>query len=366
VLPLPQKSLENMIEEPKPQQTVNNVQYQWAHDQEGHTVHISDITADNRRQKFTCPNCKEILVPVIGTGKKAPHFRHKNAEACSYESYVHAIAKEILAYRFNHCEKLEIKYHATKQCEKHDQCRMRQKLNLSCCEPVALWNVIDLKQIYDTCEIEKGYGGFRADVLLSSSRDSSVRPLFLEVEFTHPCDEEKINSGHQIIEIKVGQEMDAMAPLVEGWQVKFYNFERSLPISPLELHRLSFIGTDEIIDRYEYTKVPCTDSSVSDDCQMIIDSLVPLTYLQASSIAAKHLPQYKDCLLCKNNRTCFINTEDDKRISVRQLNMNSAIKCASLFCPTRTDGLQYVKNPFAITQSRAHYNKDTVYIRTRH
>lgn len=60
---------------------------------------ISRGDSINRRHKFKCPQCSELLIPVMGNGR-AWHFRHKNPSSCSGgkggEGDTHKQAKMIL------------------------------------------------------------------------------------------------------------------------------------------------------------------------------------------------------------------------------------------------------------------------------
>lgn len=72
---------------------------------------------------------------------------------------------------------------------------------------------VDLKKLFDTCEEEVSYNGFRADLMLSSKEYTEREPIFLEISVTHDCEPEKLASGVQIIELKIADEKDVLRPL---------------------------------------------------------------------------------------------------------------------------------------------------------
>jgi hypothetical protein len=104
-----------------------------------------------------------------------------------------------------------------------------------------------LKKEYDTCEVEVNYNGYRADLMLSSKEHPNQNPLFIEISVTHDCEQVKIHSNIQIIEIKIDNEEDVSLPLIEEDNmllqlgndnpyefyeslphVRFYNFQRQV------------------------------------------------------------------------------------------------------------------------------------------
>jgi hypothetical protein len=84
----------------------------------------------------------------------------------------------------------------------------------------------DLTRFFDHVQLEVEYGDFIPDVLLSSKTRNEV--LFIEIAVTHPCEQNKIDSGFRIIEFLVRDEADfgvlnhnAITP--DDFQVKIYN-----------------------------------------------------------------------------------------------------------------------------------------------
>lgn len=167
---------------------------------DGRIVHVSEVNETNRHDGYRCVSCGCELTPVLGK-KNAHHFRHKT-DACSYESYIHKLWKQYVYEQWNKMPHLYVSYNVEWFCDKASTCKLVD-LNAQRCNKVFDRETIDLKEKYVTCEIEGSYGGYRADLLLSNSKDPEIVPTFIEICYKHPCDEQKQNSGIPIIELKV-------------------------------------------------------------------------------------------------------------------------------------------------------------------
>ena len=195
----------------------NMITYPKAVDEKGTLHHIEGITQENRHDHtYYCLGCGEEMVPVICGTSKESHFRHKKENPdCNNESYLHNYAKKRLEERFNTESTFKVSYYVTNDCPKKDSCPLYKRYQWNECSGMVLHSV-DLKKLYDTCQTEGTYDGFRADVLLTSSKNPDTKPLFLEVLVNHPCSSEKLASGNLIIEIKVDEEADAEKKIIES------------------------------------------------------------------------------------------------------------------------------------------------------
>lgn len=193
------------------------ITYPNAIDENGDIHDIESITQENRAEhKYYCLGCGTEMVPVLfKDGQKEDHFRHKVNDLCNPETYLHNLAKKHIAKMFETSKKFEVSYYAHNECPRTSTCKLLEKYHFKDCSGVTL-HTIDLKEKYDTCQIEGFYDGYRADVLLTNSKDESVRPLFIEVSVSHDCTPEKLASGNQIIEIKVRSEVDFKRPITEN------------------------------------------------------------------------------------------------------------------------------------------------------
>ena len=63
--------------------------YSYAYNSSSELVNVSTA---QRNEKYFCPICGELMTPHMGEIRRW-HFVHKNAENCSYESYLHKLAK---------------------------------------------------------------------------------------------------------------------------------------------------------------------------------------------------------------------------------------------------------------------------------
>ncbi len=199
------------------------VKYYSALDEAGNLVYIDDVNVENRDQHiYRCPVCKGAMIPALGE-KNTHHFRH-DGEHCSYESYLHTIAKLRFKDAFEQRDKFLIRADVTNACDRFDECILRENRLITDCKD-NYKKVLNLKDIYDVCELEKKYRDFTADVLLSDSQGKH-EPMFLEIYVSHPCDEGKIQSGIPIIEFKINDEKD----LEELLKQTVFEEQRNVPV----------------------------------------------------------------------------------------------------------------------------------------
>lgn len=241
------------------------ITYPNAVDENGDVHNIGSITQENRAEhKYFCLGCDKEMVPVLfKEGQKEDHFRHKVNDLCNPETYLHNLAKKHLAKMFETSKKFEVSYYAHNECPRTSTCKLLEKYHFKDCSGVTL-HTIDLKEKYDTCQIEGVYDGYRADVLLTNSKDESVRPLFIEVSVSHDCTPEKLASGNQIIEIKVRSEADFKRPITENKgdlvppkmdessRRYYYGYYR--PVEP-EQPFIMFHGFERELKRSDFRKV---------------------------------------------------------------------------------------------------------------
>lgn len=200
-------------------------------------ISIDDVTTENRKQhKYYCIGCGNELLPrAIDSKYRAPHFYHREVVNCSGETYLHKLTKKFLKQKFETETSFIVEYNVTKRCS-NASCNYR---NPHCREENAPY-IIDLKKYYDTCTEETSINGFIADLLLTNSKNPKIEPTLIEVCVSHPCDEDKRNSGLRIIEIKIKDEQDVnilrnwgvtedpMHTFMREGRVKFINFKREI------------------------------------------------------------------------------------------------------------------------------------------
>ncbi|MBD5243702.1 MAG: hypothetical protein HDS60_06420 [Barnesiella sp.] len=181
---------------------------------------------------FFCPSCGAIMVLRKGE-KNRPHFAHKaNVSNCSYETYLHKLAKRRISECFNNSPEFKIVYHAKFKCDVQI-CPIDRK------EPCTWESTkeFDLKKYYSYCEEEVTINNFRADLMLIGHKESTS-PILIEIYVTHKSTEEKLNSEYHIIEIKIESEEDInditkkiLIKESDPWshpvdrKIRFYNFK---------------------------------------------------------------------------------------------------------------------------------------------
>lgn len=203
---------------------VNSEQH-YALDSQNRLVNIRDI--EEGKKLYFCPYCKGEMIPKRGKIRDW-HFAHKClTENCSYESYLHSLAKLRLCEWFNNTTNAIIHLESKHICSLFDECFWRKNAKDFECSNMTHkpWN---LKKYYTNCEIEKQYGNYRADLFLAYKGEKD-EPIFIEICVTHPCSEDKVKSGIRIIEFKIESEKDIddiiKHPIQKGDKTNIYNFK---------------------------------------------------------------------------------------------------------------------------------------------
>ena len=211
------------------------VQYPYALDENNNLVYIKDIQTEHKHDHmFHCPECGQAMVPRIGE-HNAHHFAHAENQKCGIESYIHSVAKRILANRFNDRSRpFNVKFWTKHICKTQEGCKFYDQ-NL--CEDNQM-DVFNLHETYDLLAREEiriqglPEGDFQPDVILQSS-SLKHNPIFLEVYHKHRVSPKKRESGQHIIEIRV-KDWSELADLdivdiIQSDRIAFYNFnERKL------------------------------------------------------------------------------------------------------------------------------------------
>lgn len=168
----------------------------------GDIVHVNNAI---KGQHYRCPNCGDEMLFSKGD-KVIPYFRHKNVQ-CSYESYLHKIAKLRIKEWFDNSESIMIKYRQKAICEHSDKCSLCS-FDDACTIENYDYADYDLKRSFDCCEMERRTAeGYVADLLLTSSTNPK-NIMLIEIHVKHLCTEEKVTSGNKIIEFDIENEED--------------------------------------------------------------------------------------------------------------------------------------------------------------
>lgn len=221
--------------------------YSYALNSESRLIHAEKAEKGN---EYRCPNCGGIMIPKQGE-RRAKHFAHKaNTENCSYETYLHKIAKRRICECFNKSEKFTIRFNPKVRCAVAE-CPLGAKQP---CEWTNKLRTYDLKKYYSKCEEEKYIDNFKADLLVDGCMNGSTKPILIEIWVTHRSTDEKLKSGLRIIEIHIESEEDidqivdtssiiqnevqrkAWEEVKQNDKIQFYNF-KTISKKPDEEHQ---------------------------------------------------------------------------------------------------------------------------------
>lgn len=233
-----------------------NCFHHYAIDNNGEITSIDAIQIENRHNGYYCVSCGGSMIPVLGENRKH-HFRHKT-DACSYESYIHKLWKQYIFEQWQKLPHLYVTYNVEHCCDKTKTCKLLAVSKTLRCSGTFEQETIDLKEKYDTCEIEGVYRGYRADLLLSKSHNPDIVPTFIEICYKHPCGEQKQNAGIPIIELivtddnlQLPQRLTESPTLIPGYGkhpvgnfgIVLYGFVRKMQVSH-NVHRF-YVYQDE-------------------------------------------------------------------------------------------------------------------------
>lgn len=269
----------------------------------GQIMCIDDVTKDIRKSStFTCIGCGHEMSAALGDVREH-YYRHKNSESCSHETYLHNLAKKRIKELFDSQDSFLIHYKAINSCDLYGVCKLHRCQN-------SFGQKIDLKEFFDTCELEKVCGNFRPDVLLTHSEYPNRR-LFIEIHVNNPCSPEKIGSGIKIIEIDVFNEDTIIYPFHEQLQnVHFYNFKFNRKIVPSTvLERYSLLVHEDGTKEFKIDSIDCfkKDEHIEDaEFDMIIrkpNNNINLNMLGLAQTMIRGTNVY-NCAFCRKYHTC--------------------------------------------------------------
>lgn len=204
---------------------MSNIKFRFAYNQNGEIVNIKDVSLQNRTEnKYYCISCGAEMVAKLGEVKEH-HFAHKGeGESCSFESYLHKLAKKMIKEKFDASNTFEIEVFQNVLCVNSDICKF---FSVEECKGIEL-KKFDLKRYYNSCQEEAQIGNYRADLLLADDTGKYKEPILIEIKVLHECSQDKINSGFRIIEIPINTEDDIMhltRSCINYKSVNLYNFK---------------------------------------------------------------------------------------------------------------------------------------------
>ena len=325
--------------------------YSYAVDASGVLVNVKQAVRD---KKYFCPCCGFEMRPHMGNIRRW-HFTHKAEAECSYESYLHKIAKIRIKEAFITSEKFAITYNPKHLCSKdcpflYDEKCFKHK-----------YVTFNLKEYYDECEEELECDGFVPDLILRSSSAPNREPVFLEIYVTHKSTEEKLKSGYRIIEIPITSEED-IYNIVETMSLKgedssvkqdeysktenirFYNFNKKYYLNDMgsivEPKYILIVNKD---GTFKYEKVVCYEfnEKFNSPEQNLIISNFPINWNWAFLELQKRGVNITNCLRCKfYKRTMFrdrICTLYKKYGTPKSPKISEARKCSRYTISDKTE-----------------------------
>ncbi len=315
------------------------VQYPIACDEENNLIDISSISPEHRHDhKYYCPNCGYEMRPRLGE-HRAHCFYHFHSVPCDSESYIHRVGKELLYRRFTDPHSTFIvEFNRAVNCKLRDSCSFIRYNGESPCNRISEQRRLDLKGLYDTADIEKEYTAadgmsFRPDVLLTNAAIHSQRPIFLEINYRHPCSEKKILSGESIIEFKVSSIADLSrilsadvfsennSSVKNSFPVRLYNSEMTCSqdeiimmllgketLIPCTKQYRDLHPRSDIIDCaifypsgfYRYKEIHNLDEAKDGGACYTVSFYRSSTLFSPRSIVAKKDARFRDCGICSH------------------------------------------------------------------
>ncbi len=280
------------------------IEYPYALNSDGTLIHISKVP-DGHTENYYCPYCHADMTPACGP-KNQHHFKHKpidDERKCSGETYLHELAKLLLADKLRIKNNFFIKFDANK--------REGQDITL----------------YYDDVDVEKQVTkdglSFRPDILLRNSEDRYPQ-LFIEIANTHYCEQKKIDSHIPIIEISINslndlewlQLLSFIDTTKRYYLFKFHNFNS---ISKYVLYY------NQIKRKYEkifYENISFINRNNHDEnvvFEVVFDKNVPNnddTNLLFLTLCHKNGFRVSNCQLC-SRFPCLISPSYKKQRAIR-------------------------------------------------
>ena len=344
------KKTNRMNKKKKSERIQKGVKYPVAVTADGQLVRAIDIEKESevwKGVKFFSPSCEtddkeEMLFSQRkhknGITKFFKHRRGYFGEKNEPDRYLHNYAEIRLKQRFDESKtsgSFLVYYYEIEKCPFCDNCKLKTCLKCDG-ESKPIKKEINLRQFYDTCEIEKGNDKYIADLLLTNSKDDSISPMFIEVFVTHKCKEEKINSGKRIIEIKINCIEDAEKTIIEnaGEVINDYLFmhpENQAVTSPIYFYgfqRDAHFKNYMKVGQFSLTKknaelfvdcksIECKDVERNISDRQVLSISIPLKELNGADLYEISMAKafdwgikVNDCTLCKRYK--ILSKQDNK------------------------------------------------------
>ena len=278
-------------------------------------IHIDDA---QQGQVYYCPNseCNERMTVKDG-GHNRNHFSHvKNGDKCSYDNYLHTIAIIKIADWFISGNEIQIQFNSESRCSKYKDCIWNGKHieEHYDCKHRHLSNPIRIKEYYNAIKVEEKYKGFKWDLLLCHTEKVNRPPLAIEILVTHPCEDNKKESGVKTIEIRIKSEdqlnrIISTGMLIEGNHFSAYNIKKELVDDKVDGTRLNKVFLNDkmkalwkLVDckSYEKRRSDSIFEITFDRCIAAEQTSFFNSYYWACAILRIKFKDFIHCSLCRS------------------------------------------------------------------
>lgn len=215
---------------------MKEIRYRYCLDKDtNELIYVGDLTEETRyNYKYVCLECGREMEANMGPIRRR-YFSHASGNACNGESYLHKLAKKRIKLKFESSDCFPVTFVRDVLCSEYQSCVFKDDYfckfrgeNIT--YDLKTWNN---KPLYDCCQEEVPYGGFKPDLLLTSKVDSNLPSIFIEVFKTHESSESKLSSNFKIIEthqIKSEADIDDIIErgFIENSNCKFIGFKPNI------------------------------------------------------------------------------------------------------------------------------------------
>lgn len=272
---------------------------------------LVNIESVQKGERFTCLNCGEEMMAKQGSRRKW-HFAHKHLSSnCSYETYLHKLAKYKIKEWFDTSSEINLVIPSKKRCTKIKDCIFFDKKDKYECIKDS-FDTFNIKQYYDTCSIECRHQDFVADLLLSNSTQST-EPILLEVFVSHKCTPKKIKSGLRIVEIQIASEEDIVNIIDSGTlscrdeNIKCLNFKIPTTDCVVDTEALLeryilYSSNKEYVDDYYCSENVGLNASAVFSLVARSSTIAHSFYIIGAIVARQQGYDIKNCYLCKYHK----------------------------------------------------------------
>ena len=311
----------------------NEVSYKYA--LRDHKILVSINDSKLAEGKYFCPECDGEMIPKRGE-HNAHHFAHKSAK-CQYDKYLHTISELIIEEWYNKADEVNISIPYEGKCPNKDSCPFYRESNI--CIKKKHSGSLNLKKWYRKCEREirlKVNGHTFVPDLLLRKGNGLEDCIFIEIYVTHPCEQEKKDSGINIIELKIDDE-EAIKSLLcrdmlsEDYVIRFHNFNIKDPQTSLNdfnycgLQKFIILPTGRVRTNYKCASEDLVNHTGIFELTVSIVDFNKTTKQSfndvASAVASQFVKDFRHCALCKyrgrkeyNFRVCNYFKNDSERI----------------------------------------------------